>query len=881
MSSKSSQANTPEFTLKQFFTFSSIVFILLIGLLIVQNVYQAHISQRTQTLESFFNEQLKNLTQLQAKGKDLTNKLLIQEEFAISQHWLKEQQSIIKTILRHPELKSPSAKHHLRRINLQLKQLDEKIRTWQYWADKFAPIHEDIISNRSFNLTINELHQALSKIDQQQGEFFLQQATAFTLKPTGIDKSKQRIRLKRKFYLDKLKNKYTRLLSSVAMASREFSTSQLENIEKNLIMPDLLSLFMMIDPQQAKISGTLEYEILRHLQAYSIAIFGSHFKLTDLLDSKPIINGGFLQLRTIYLDLQAEGKRYLIENAQIFSQISQESFALQQSLKQETLKNQKTLQANLHIIWLFSAMVILAATLFLFTLARNLLCEIKLQFRALSLSRAQLKNTIDSTWDGFITLDEAGKVISFNHAAKRIFGENNIQTNISIQQLIPGIELSNQNIQNQLVEITGKTHQEINLPMEISITQTQSIDQKESHFVLTVRDISQSIRLRAAEAANKSKSEFLSSMSHELRTPLNAIIGFSELLEISDLTQKQHRQVKNIHASGSHLLELINDVLEFAKIESGKLALSIEEVALYPVLQEVLSITYSAAQELNIEITVDTDQSDYVLLADKVRLKQVILNILSNAIKYNRPNGKIKISYQTTHDGKALSICITDTGLGISKEQIANLFQAFNRLGREATSIEGTGIGLTITKTLLERMDGNISVDSVENEGSTFIIELPLVRRQSIDKATSNTYPSALVTPTTETVDQSKKRVLYVEDNETNIELMQDALETLENIELLSCLTAEEGLEKARTFKPHIVLMDINLPGLNGDEALPFYKALPELRETKTHFYAISANAMEEQVQEALRAGFEDYLIKPVKIEALKPVIQKTDISTI
>ncbi|MCW8901168.1 MAG: response regulator [Gammaproteobacteria bacterium] len=376
-----------------------------------------------------------------------------------------------------------------------------------------------------------------------------------------------------------------------------------------------------------------------------------------------------------------------------------------------------------------------------------------------------------------------------------------------------------------------------------------------------------------AETANRAKSQFLSSMSHELRTPMNAIMGFGQLLNMEidrPLSASQQENVAEILKASDHLLELINEVLDLAKIEAGRIDLSIEDVLLGNVLVESLQLILPLAQRRGIEIEIfrsgaevsinDLIHDTNVVRADTTRTKQVIINLLSNAVKYNAENGKIVINCERSNN-HFMRISITDTGAGLDKEQQDQLFTAFNRLGQENTSVEGTGIGLVITQHLVELMGGQINVDSSVGEGSTFWFELPLGSEQLVDS-----YKAEV----TEVVDidlEDGRSVLYVEDNPANLRLVTQLLSRLPNLHMWSAHEPLLGLDLAITNKPDLILLDINLPGIDGFELLKLLKQQNETREIPV--IAISANTMPRDIERGFEAGFIDYITKPIDINKL------------
>lgn len=375
-----------------------------------------------------------------------------------------------------------------------------------------------------------------------------------------------------------------------------------------------------------------------------------------------------------------------------------------------------------------------------------------------------------------------------------------------------------------------------------------------------------------AESANKAKSEFLSSMSHELRTPLNAILGFGQLLRNdgkNPLSDAQQRAVKHILNSGGHLLTLIDEVLDLAKIEAGQERMSIENTEMSDVIESCLSLVQSTADKHGIKIIDSLDPEHSMVMADYTRMKQVIVNLLTNGIKYNKEHGSVTLASYRTDD--KIRITISDTGLGIEEDRYEELFHPFARLGAETSEIEGTGIGLTICKRLIELMDGSIGVESKVGEGSTFWIELPAgaprVAESISEIATETEEPKAAAEAT-----KGHFSVLYVEDNPTNIRLMEQIIDLVTDAELRSTHTAENALEIVNSIDPDLILMDINLPGMNGIQALNRLRASPDTSSIPV--IAISADAIPESIQRGLEAGFHAYLTKPIRVDEILDIIE-------
>jgi PAS domain S-box-containing protein len=501
------------------------------------------------------------------------------------------------------------------------------------------------------------------------------------------------------------------------------------------------------------------------------------------------------------------------------------------------------------------------------------------------------RSLIESNIDAIMTTDPPGIITDVNKQMEALTGctrdeligapFKNYFTNPKRAEAAIKLVLSEQKVTNY--ELTARARDGKETVVSYNATTFYDRDRKLQGVFAAARDVTElkhfertlqqkNVELEsakvAAEKANLAKSDFLSSMSHELRSPLNAILGFTQLMDSGDPlpAPSQKESIDQILKAGWHLLNLINEILDLARVESGILSLSPEPTALGEILSECQAMIEPQAQKQGITISFPPSHIPYFVVADRTRLKQVLINLLSNAIKYNQSAGKVTVECTASVTDR-VRVSVKDTGAGLPPEKLAQLFQPFNRLGQEAGGQEGTGIGLVVAKQLIELMGGVIGVESTVGVGSVFWFDLLSAPEPelAVDTAPESQAPSpVLASPRLRTI-------LYVEDNPANLKLVERLLARRPDLRLLSASDGNAGITLARSEAPEVILMDINLPGINGIETLRLLREDPLTAQLTV--VALSANAMPRDIEKGLQAGFFSYLTKPIKVPEFMAVL--------
>jgi PAS domain S-box-containing protein len=507
------------------------------------------------------------------------------------------------------------------------------------------------------------------------------------------------------------------------------------------------------------------------------------------------------------------------------------------------------------------------------------LCESK---RELEAAHHANQLIMDNSQDVICTMDEWGRFVSVSAACDHVWGYTASEmVGLRYLDLVCPEDRTMTNQVTEVLRMDGKITDFVNRCTRkdgtlIDVLWSASWSEADKIMFCVAHDVTDRARIEKAlreakeeaDRANHAKSEFLSRMSHELRTPLNAILGFGQLLERQNPTETQRSRVGHIISAGRHLLNLINEVLDISRVETGNLQLSLEPVCLADALEEALSLMRPLAAERGIDLLTPEppDQSHHVM-ADRQRFKQVLLNLLTNAVKYTPVDGEVTVSSSTTGTG-TMRIVVSDTGAGISQEKLARLFTPFDRLGAEQTAVEGTGLGLALCQRLMHAMNGSIGAASTVGQGSSFWVELacadsPLKRMTSAKR----------IAPKPAAESGTKKRtILYVEDNLSNLTLIEQMLADQPHIQLITAMQGHLGIELARRHSPDMILLDLHLPDLPG------WDVLTRLQRDKTTRHIpvviISADATSRQIKRLMNAGAHAYLTKPLDMLEFSRVIE-------
>jgi PAS domain S-box-containing protein len=499
-------------------------------------------------------------------------------------------------------------------------------------------------------------------------------------------------------------------------------------------------------------------------------------------------------------------------------------------------------------------------------------------------ANAYLVSAVDAIQDAFAVLDEEDRIVMLNSASRQLLSGpvgggvvGRRFEDVLRDSLVAGAFDFSDDSREALFQRWMAYHREPHGWLEVRTgrgrhLRVMSRKTPEHGTVCLMTDVTDDV-LREAELrkASAAKSEFLSSMSHELRTPLNAVLGFAQLLEHDrkqPLTDRQRERLQHVLRGGEHLLRLIDDVLDLSRIEAGRVTMSCEPVSLPEVVRDVVTTLGPMASRAQITLAVAPPPAELPpVYADRTRLSQILMNYGSNAIKYGKPGGRA--TFEAALLGDRARITVVDDGIGIPADQRSKLFEPFQRAGQETGPIEGTGIGLVISKRLAELMQGRVGFGSEVGVGSRFWVEVPAHRAAALD----DTAAQRRLAPSALTTGDVRWKVAYVEDNPSNVAFMRELLEDLTTIELLVASSAEVGLELIRAQRPAVVIMDINLPGMSGFDAARQLRGWPETRDIPV--VGLSAAAFVRDTARAREDGFYRYLTKPVKVVELLGVLEE------
>ena len=512
---------------------------------------------------------------------------------------------------------------------------------------------------------------------------------------------------------------------------------------------------------------------------------------------------------------------------------------------------------------------------------------------ALRQGEVRMAGLVDAVNDGVVSIDADERIVQFNRAAERLFGVNASEAiGCSIERFIPRGSLRRAGAERRELrfdyvetgkvrELFGRRADGSQFPLEASLSRLET--ERGTLVTAILRDVTDLQNARAErearealEASNRAKSEFLSRMSHELRTPLNAVLGFARLIRLDTARPPPPEHVERlqrIEDAGAHLLALVNDVLDLSRVESGQMTVSLEPLDLRTAVADAISMVLPLAGVVGVKTWISGRQNDFVtlglgddeqvtVLADRVRLRQVLVNLLSNAVKYNRSGGEVRVGWQIG-DGRC-EVFVKDDGVGMGPDKLDQLFEPFNRLGAENSKIEGTGIGLVLSRRLMELMRGQLRLDSTLGAGTTAFMTLERSSerpRQSI----------GLPPPSQHGELDSPLRVLYAEDNDVNVEIVRQVMRLRPAVAFDTAESGAAAFAKARRDQPDLILVDMHLGDMTGFDLAQALHADPGTAHIR--LVALSADALPEQISAALAMGFEGYLTKPVNFRELLDVL--------